>query len=105
MKTVFEKLKINYILLEEGQKETIIDACIFQNGEMINTRLVIDATDLNRLFLKLSAIGVDVSLSENFSCYETENGNLYTMNFEEFGLTDVVLEYFEPLHDVKQIRA
>lgn len=105
MRTVFERLKINYILIEEGQKDSIIDAMIEQNGELISTRLVIDLTDLNRLFLKLSAIGIEVSLSDDFSCYETENGNLYTMDFEKLGLTNVFLDDFEPIHRVQQIRA
>jgi hypothetical protein len=105
MRTVFEKLRINYILIEEGQNDTVVDALIEQKGELINTQLVIDSTDLNRLFLKLSAIGIEVSLSEDFSCYETENGNLYTMDFEKLGLADVILEHFEPIHRVQQIRA
>jgi hypothetical protein len=105
MNTVFEKLRINYILIEEGQNDTVVDAVVIQNGESINTQLVIDSTDLNRLFLKLSTVGIEVSLSEDFSCYETENGNLYTLDFEKLGLTDVVLDNFEPIHRVQQIRA
>lgn len=105
MRTVFEKLNINYILIEEGQNDIIVDALIEQNNEMINTQLVINSTDLNRLLLKLSAIGIEVSLSDDFSCYETENGNLYTMDFAKLGLTDVTLDHFEPLHRVQQIRA
>lgn len=105
MRALFDKLSINYILIEEGQQEATIDAVITQNNESINTKLVLDFTDLNRLFLKLNMQGVELSISENFSCYQTEQGSIYTLSMSDFGWEDVFIEEFSPMHEVKQIRA
>ena len=105
MKTIFEEIKINYIILEEGQQEVTLDAYIKQNGEAFNTRLVMDQTDLNHLLLKLENEGVDISISENFNCYQTENGKLYTLDMSLFGWNTIAIHSFEPKSSVKQIRA
>lgn len=105
MNTLFDTLKINYIIVEEGQAGVTLDAVVTQNHERIETKILMDMTDLNRLFAKLNAQGVDVSLSENFSCYQTENGNLYTLDMEDFGWENIQIEEFYPIHNVRQIRA
>lgn len=105
MKTIFEEIKINYIILEEGQQEATVDAYIKQNGEHFNTRLVLDSTDLNRLFLKLNQEGIGLSISDNFNCYQTENGKLYTLDMSSFGWNTVPIHAFEPKNNVRQIRA
>lgn len=105
MRAIFDKLSINYILIEEGQQEATVDAVITQNNESIETKLVIDFTDLNHLFLKLNMQGVELSISDNFSCYQTEKGSIYTLSMRDFGWEDIAIEEFSPLHEVKQIRA
>lgn len=105
MKAIFDTLKINYILIEEDEQEATVDAVITQNNQSINTKLVLDFTDLNRLFLKLNMQGVEVSISENFTCYQTEKGSIYTLSMSDFGWEDVFIEQFAPMHEVKQIRA
>ena len=105
MNTLFDTLRINYIIVEEGQQEVTVDAVVTQNNELIETKILMDLTDLNRLFAKLSAKDIEISLSENFSCYQTENGNLYTLDMEDFGWEDIQIEEFYPIHHVRQIRA
>ena len=105
MKAIFDTLRINYILIEEGQQEATVDAVITQNNESISTKLVMDFTDLNRLFLKLNTQGVEVSISENFTCYQTEQGSIYTLSMSDFGWEDIFIEEFAPMHTVRQIRA
>lgn len=105
MNTLFDQLNINYIIIEEGQMEATVDASVVQNNETFPTRLVVDFQDLNRLFLKLSMHGAEVSISENFSCYQTEKGNLYTLDMSDFGWETIHIEDFAPLNDVRQIRA
>ena len=105
MNAIFDKLNINYIIVEEGQNQATIDALVVQNNKSFNTRLVLDFTDLNRLFLKLNMQGAAVSISENFSCYQTENGNLYTLDMSDFGWEGIDINEFTPLHAVRQIRA
>ena len=105
MEVLFEKLNINYILLEEGVNEAIVDAVITQNNKKFNTQLVMDFTDFNRLLLKLNNQNAIVSISENFNCYQTEKGNLYTLDMSEFGWDKINIESFSPLHKIRQIRA
>ena len=105
MNTLFDTLRINYIIVEDEQQEVTADAVITQNASSIHTKLLMDLTDLNRLFAKLNTKGVDVSLSENFSCYQTEHGNLYTLDMEDFGWENILIEEFYPIHHVRQIRA
>ncbi len=105
MKTLFEELNVNYILIEEATNTATLDVVLMQNGVSIPTKLVIELSDLNRLFLKLNTQGVDVSLSENFNCFQTENGNLYTLNMSEYGWDTIPVCDFNPTHLVQQIRA
>jgi hypothetical protein len=105
MNVLFESLKVNHILLEEGVQEAQVDAVIIQNGKSINTTLVLSPTDLNRLLLKLNMLGVEVSLSENFNCYETANGNLYSLDMKAQGWSEVSIPEFIPTQSVRQIRA
>jgi hypothetical protein len=105
MKALLENIRINHIIIEEGQQEAIVDAQLTQNGISFHSRLIIDPTDLNQLFAKLSLKGVEVSLSENFNCYQTEKGNLYTLDMEDFGWDNILIEEFIPRKDIRQIRA
>lgn len=105
MKAIFENIRINHIILEEGQAEAIVDATIQQGCESIHSRLLMDPTDLNGLFAKLNSKGIEVSISENFNCYQTENGNLYTLDMEDFGWDTVLIEEFMPKGTIRQIRA
>ena len=105
MNTLFEELNVNYILIEESTNTATVDVHVKQNGTYIPTKLVLDFTDLNQLFLKLSTQGIEVSLSENFNCYQTENGNLYTLNMQEYGWDTIAISNFHPMHHIQQIRA
>ena len=105
MRTVFEELTINYILIEEAASTATVDVVIKQNGLQLPTKLMIDFTDLNQLFLKLSTHGIEVSLNENFNCYQTDGGNLYTLNMQDYGWNTIAISNFQPIRQVQQIRA
>ena len=105
MNAILENIRINHIIIEENQQGAIVDAQLTQKGVSFHSRLIMDTTDLNQLFAKLSIKGVEVSLSDNFSCYQTENGNLYTLDMEDYGWNDVLIEEFVPRNAVRQIRA
>lgn len=105
MKAVFSHLCVNYILVEEEAKEATLESTIIQGGKEIRTSIVVDLTDLNRLFLKLNALGVEISLSDNFDCYQTSEGNLYTLKMSDYGWENIAIDEFEPMHNVRQIRA
>ena len=105
MNVLFETIRVNYIVLEEGVKEAEVDAVITQNGKAMNTKLMFSPTDFNRLLLKLTAHGVDVSLSDNFTCYQTDGGNLYTLDMKANGWDEILIEEFTPTQSIRQIRA
>lgn len=105
MKTIFEHMTINHILIEEGQTEAIVDATILQNGKTDLVKLYLSNTDLNRLFLKLQTLGIEVSLSESFNCYQTAEGNLYTLDMKSLGWDNITISDFSPVQEIRQIRA
>ncbi|MEX2484815.1 MAG: hypothetical protein WED10_09650 [Brumimicrobium sp.] len=105
MKTIFDHMSIQHIQIEERTQSANIEVEFIQNGELVKTTLILDATDLNQLFAKLNAKGIEVSLSEDFNCYPTEEGMLYTLDMKRNGWNTVALDYFSPMHEVRQIRA
>ncbi|MDX1653511.1 MAG: hypothetical protein R3277_13525 [Brumimicrobium sp.] len=105
MRTIFDNMSIRHIQIEERSQNASVEVEFFQNGQMVQTTLMIDATDLNQLFAKLNAKGIDVSLSDDFNCFPTDEGMLYTLDLTRKGWADIRLDYFSPLHPVRQIRA
>lgn len=105
MIAIFQEVKINYILIEEGEAEATVDAVISQNGKPINTRFFLNQTDLNQLLNQFRKMDVEISLSENFSAFQTENGTLYQLEMKDFGWDTLCLEELVFDHAIKQIRA
>tara|TARA_B100000508_G_scaffold137355_2_gene131728 strand:+ start:8814 stop:9131 length:318 start_codon:yes stop_codon:yes gene_type:complete len=105
MKTIFDQLTIKHIQIEEQTQRASLEVKFFQNGEYVETTLVLDGTDLNLLFAKLNAKGIEVSLSEDFNCYPTEEGMIYTLDLRSHGTDVIALDHFTPIHDVREVRA
>lgn len=105
MRTIFDQLTIQHIQIEEQTQRASVEVEFFQNGEYVETTLVLDGTDLNLLFAKLNAKGIDVSLSEDFNCYPTEEGMIYTLDLRSPGKDLYSLEQFSPMHEVREVRA
>ena len=105
MRTIFDQLTIQHIQIEEQAQRASVEVEFFQNGKFVETTLVLDGTDLNLLFAKLSAKGIDVSLSEDFNCYPTEEGMIYTLDLRKRGGESFSLEQFTPVHQVREVRA
>lgn len=105
MRTIFDQLTIQHIQIEEQTQRASLEVEFFQNGEFVETTLVLDGTDLNLLFAKLNAKGIDVSLSEDFNCYPTEEGMIYTLDLRKKGDLVYTLDHFSPVHKVREVRA
>lgn len=105
MRAIFDQLTIQHIQIEEQTQRASVEVEFFQNGKFVETTLVLDGTDINQLFAKLSAKGIDVSLSEDFNCYATDEGMIYTLDLRNHGRDLVSLEYFSPMHEVREVRA
>jgi hypothetical protein len=103
MKAIFNKMRINYILIEEQSEEATIETTIENNEAPV--QLSLNLTDLNRLLSKLNKLGVEISLNDNFNRYLTDKGELFTLNMNDFGWDHITIDEFIPHHEVKQIRA
>ncbi len=102
MRTIFDQLTVKHIQIEEKTQRASVEVEFFQNGKFVETTLVLDGTDLNLLFAKLNAKGIEVSLSEDFNCYPTEEGMIYTLDLRSKSYS---LDYFSPMHKVREVRA
>lgn len=105
MRTIFDQMTIQHIQIEEQTQRASVEVEFFQNGEFVETTIVIDGTDLNLLFAKLSAKGIEVSLSDDFNCYSTEEGMIYTLDLRKKGNGIFTLDQFTPVHEVREVRA
>ena len=105
MKAIFDTLSVKHIMIEEGQNHAVLESNISVNGHKTATKLILDLSDLNRLFLKLNNLGLDISVSEHFECFETENGSIYTLDFVNNGWDNIEIPRFESVRNTQQIRA
>ena len=105
MKAIFDTLSIKHIMIEEGQKQAVIEAEVMINNNLIETKLITDLSDLNRLFLKLNNIGLEISIGEDFEKYETSSGLIYTLDFVDKGWDEFQISRFETVKNIQQIRA
>jgi len=105
MKAIFDHMTIQHIQIEERTQSATLEVSFMQGGKKIQSTLMLDNTDLNQLFAKLNAKGIEVSLSDDFNCYPTEEGMLYTLDMKRNGWDRIALDYFSPMHEVRQIRA
>jgi len=105
MRAIFDQLTVLHIQIEEKSQRASVEVEFFQNGQRVETTLVLDNTDLNLLFAKLNAKGINISLSEDFTCFSTDEGLIYIMDFRERDRGTVSLDYFSPTHLVQQVRA
>lgn len=98
-------MTIQHIQIEERTQLAEVEVQFIQGKILIETVLMLGPTDLNQLLAKLNAKGLSLSLTEDFEYYPTEEGMLYTLNFEKKGWDNVVINEFTPLQRIKQIRA
>lgn len=105
MKNGFKNLTIQHIQIEERTQLAEVEVQFTEGKILIETVMVLGSTDFNLLLAKLNAHDISIDLSEDFECFPTEEGTLYTLNFERKGWNDIVIDEFTPIQRVKQIRA
>ncbi|PKR79862.1 hypothetical protein CW751_12975 [Brumimicrobium salinarum] len=105
MKNGFKNLTIQHIQLEERSQLAEVEVQFTEGKILIETIMVLGSTDLNMLLAKLSAKGVSLALTEDFEHFSTEEGELYSLDFEKKGWSEIVIDDFVPLQRVRQIRA
>jgi hypothetical protein len=106
MRAVFEKLKINQIMFEEGDNEVLVHATIDQGKSTFDTQLLLNFTDLNILLNKMQKLDVDLDLSNLFETTKMYDGHLlYTTRQDQMNLHPIQFDAMEFNHSVRQIRA
>jgi|SRR5690554_2338110 len=105
MKNAFRNMTIQHIQIEERTQLAEVEVQFVQDKVLVETVLMLGPTDLNQLFAKLNSQGISIDLSDDFEYYSTEEGMLYTLNFNKKGWDEVEIEDFNPLHQIRQIRA
>lgn len=105
MKNGFDKLSVKYIRIEEFSQLAEVDVEYHYGKVMIETRLILGMADLNYLLAKLNAKGLSLNIDEDFECFQTQNGSVFVIDLERKGEENVVLDWFAPRLQLKQIRA
>lgn len=98
-------MTVQHIQIEERTQLAEVEVQFVQGKILIETVLMLGATDLNQLLAKLNAKGLSISLTEDFDYYPTDEGMLYTLNFIKKGWDSIEIDEFTPIQRVKQIRA
>ncbi|HLV42670.1 MAG TPA: hypothetical protein VKY37_10345 [Brumimicrobium sp.] len=105
MKNSFKNMTIQHIQIEERTQLAEVEVQFIQDKVFVETILMLGPTELNQLFAKLNSQGISIDLSEDFEYYSTEQGMLYTLNFNKKGWDSIEIDDFTPVHKVRQIRA
>ena len=105
MNYTFKNMTINHIQVEECTQLAEVEVEFTQGKVCIETTLILGSTDLNKLFALLNTKGLSISLTDDFDCFSTYEGDIYTLDFSKKNWDEIQIEQFCPLNQVKQIRA
>lgn len=105
MNTLFDRIEILTIAFENSNQEVRITCNVCQGLECIESTLLIDFTDLNRILGRLSTMGIEL----DFSTFEVTRVNheetQYTLNTTQVFDAPLSIDNFEMLHPYRQICA
>jgi hypothetical protein len=105
MNTLFDRIEILNISFENSNQEVRINCNVCQGLECIESTLLINFTDLNRILGRLSTMGVEI----DFSAFEVTRVNYeethYALNTAQMFHEPLAIDNFEMLHPYRQICA
>ncbi len=104
--SLYQRLTINRISFETGDR-TVKAQCLVQlpNAEPSPVLLVISHTDMNRIFARLSAAGLEYGESGTEIPLPDEDTSVFDYSFQNVFGQEIVLENFQFMNQVKEIRA
>lgn len=104
--SIYQRLIIHQISYETGDRSVLANCEIQQrNGENLRTTLLMTHTDLNRIFAKLSAAGVEFGSNQTDIQLPDDETRIIDFEFENVFGQGVVLENFQFVKQVREIRA
>lgn len=100
-----QKLIIRNIQIEELEREVVLEGLVLEYGNVTPTKFLLDIIDFNRVLLRLGSLGHELTISEDFDCYDTPHGKIYIYNNDNQTLPLIDAEFLTENIDIKQIRA
>lgn len=101
-----EKIQINSITYEAGDQIVKADCVVYGgNGETHETTLMISHTDLNRIIARVYAMGYEFETSDSSHIVLNDGTQIYDYSFENLFGESIVLEEFQFMNEVREIRA
>ncbi|MFT4602516.1 MAG: hypothetical protein ACI857_002702 [Arenicella sp.] len=108
MKTIFSiynKIKVKEVSYETGDNFVTAHCEVLMNDEVIDTKLIITHSDLNRIIAKIVSLGFEFKV-DNISRLDFEDGTeIIDYKFENVFGENIVLENFQFNQEIKRIRA
>ncbi|MEO9256888.1 MAG: hypothetical protein ABI207_00825 [Crocinitomicaceae bacterium] len=104
--TLFENVEIKRIQFEEGDNNALLYCVLKQGTSSVETTIVVDFSDLNRLLAKLQDNNDSFDYSTLFDVFASENeNNVYESNPSVIEQYNFTLDEITFHHPVRQIRA
>ena len=100
-----QKLIIRNIQIEELEREVVLEGLVAEYGNVTPTKFLLSMMDFNRVLLRLGALGHELSISEDFDCYDTSQGRIYIFDNHKDSLPMIAIDFLTECQDIKQIRA
>lgn len=105
MKNYFKEMTVKNIQFETQLNWAAVEVEFYQGKVLIESRLVLDTTGINYLLAKLNGKGLSIDVENDSDHIETEEEDIYILDFEKKGWDAVSISDFTPQFQVKQIRA
>jgi hypothetical protein len=104
--TLFENVEIKRIQFEEGDTNALLSCILQQGSSEVETTIVVDFSDLNRLLAKLQDKNDSFDYSTLFDVFSSENEKqVFESNASVIEQYNFTLDEIAFHHPVRQIRA
>gem|GEM_PF-2300078 len=104
--TLFENVEIKRIQFEEGDNNALLSCILKQGSSEVETTIVVDFSDLNRLLAKLQDKNDSFDYSTLFDVFSSgEKKQVYESNPSVIEQYNFTLDEIAFHHPVRQIRA
>ncbi|MBN4072785.1 hypothetical protein JYT74_01965 [Crocinitomix catalasitica] len=103
--SLYEKLIVKEIIYEVGDLGVLASCEVVIQDKKINTQFIISHTDLNRIISRIVATGHGLEVRNHDSFYMEDGTELISYSFDNLFGEQMVLENFQFVDQVKEIRA
>jgi len=103
--SLHEKLIVKEIIYEAGDQQVLANCDVIMSGHTISTQFIISHTDLNRIISRIIAMGYELEVNQMDSFFMEDGTELISYSFDNLFGEEMVLENFQFVDQVKEIRA